>query len=103
MALGAISTMGLLRVIAPVEPWKRASPKAKMPPSPATIQYPPPSGVEAMPTTGRVSGTAPIDPLNGALNEKMPPSDATSQYPPGGAVGGHANHGLVQVNNPVDP
>jgi hypothetical protein len=30
--------MGLLSRIAPVEPWKPASPKAKMPPSPATSQ-----------------------------------------------------------------
>ena len=38
-------TMGLLRVMAPVEPKNRASPKLKMPPSVETIQYPPPSGV----------------------------------------------------------
>jgi hypothetical protein len=34
----AIPTTGLLSLIAPVEPKKRASPKAKMPPSLATIQ-----------------------------------------------------------------
>ncbi len=36
--VGVIPTMGLLRVIPPVEPWNEASPKAKMPPSEATSQ-----------------------------------------------------------------
>jgi hypothetical protein len=31
-------TMGWLRRMLPVEPWKRASPKEKMPPSLATSQ-----------------------------------------------------------------
>ena len=39
-----------------------ASPKLKMPPSEATSQYPPPSGVAAMPTIGAFSGLPPCDP-----------------------------------------
>ena len=31
-------TIGLLRLIAPVEPWNAASPKAKIPPSRPTSQ-----------------------------------------------------------------
>ena len=51
-----------------------------MPPSDATSQYPPPSGVGAMPTIGLLSGMPPVEPQNGASpNVKMPPSDATSQ------------------------
>ena len=33
-----------------------------MPPSEATSQYPLPSGVEAMPTTGLLSAMLPVDP-----------------------------------------
>ena len=33
-----------------------------MPPSEATSQYPPPSGVDAMPTTGLFNRSAPVDP-----------------------------------------
>src|ERR1700753_970733 len=47
-----MATIGALRRIAPVEPKKAALPKAKMPPSEATAQYPRPSGVAAIPTTG---------------------------------------------------
>ena len=47
--------MGLLRWMDPVDPQKPASPKLKMPPSDATIQYPCPSGVGAMPTMGTLS------------------------------------------------
>jgi hypothetical protein len=34
----AMPLMGLFSLMAPVEPWKTASPKAKMPPSLATSQ-----------------------------------------------------------------
>jgi len=37
-ALAAMPTIGLLRSTEPVEPWKPASPKEKMPPSLATSQ-----------------------------------------------------------------
>ncbi len=80
--MDAIPTMGWLRRIAPVEPKNRASPKAKMPPSEATSQYPPPPRVGAMPTIGWFSLSAPVDPAKWASpNEKIPPSEATSQYP----------------------
>ena len=36
--LAVIDVAGELRCTAPVDPWKLASPKVKMPPSPATIQ-----------------------------------------------------------------
>ncbi len=45
-------TMGLLSRRLPVEPWKAASPKEKMPPSEATSQYPPLSPVGVMSTMG---------------------------------------------------
>ena len=54
--VAAIPTMGWLSFSAPVEPWKAASPKEKMPPSDPTIQYPAPDGVAAIPTTGRLRG-----------------------------------------------
>ena len=37
-----------------------------MPPSEATSQYPPPSGVAAMPTIGLLSAMPPADPKNAA-------------------------------------
>src|SRR6267378_7344474 len=85
-------TMGLLRWIDPVEPKNVALPKAKIPPSVATSQYPLPSGVPAMPTIGLFSLIDPVEPRNVALPKlKIPPSEATSQYPlpgllPGGAA-----------------
>src|ERR1700722_13436927 len=39
-------------MMAPVDPKNPASPKLKIPPSAATIQYPSPLGEGAMPTTG---------------------------------------------------
>jgi hypothetical protein len=78
--VGAIPTTGRFSVIAPVEPWKAASPKAKMPPSVATSQYPLPDGVDAIPTTGLFSVMAPVEPWKWASpKEKIPPSAATSQ------------------------
>jgi hypothetical protein len=66
--------------VPPIEPWKAASPKAKMPPSAAMVQYPPPSGVGARPTTGWLRTRLPVEPWNVASpKEKMPPSLATSQ------------------------
>ena len=46
-------TIGRLRRMEPVEPKKRASPNAKMPPSVATSQYPFPDGVGLMSTIAR--------------------------------------------------
>ena len=71
--------MGWLRCVAPVEPKKPAFPKEKMPPSEATSQYPPPSGVEATVTMGLFSLNLPVDPKNWALPKvKMPPSAAAN-------------------------
>src|SRR5664280_1654772 len=76
-------TTGATRLIAPVEPWKTAPPKLKMPPSEATSQYPGPLDGVAIPTMGALRWMLPVDPWNPASpKEKMPPSDATSQYPP---------------------
>lgn len=47
-------TTGRLSLRAPVEPRNTASPKAKIPPSAATSQYPLLEGVDAMPTTGEL-------------------------------------------------
>jgi hypothetical protein len=78
--VGTIATIGEFRAMLPVEPWKRASPKVKMPPSDATSQYPRPVGVVAMSTIGRLSGRAPCEPRKGASpNAKIPPSAAASQ------------------------
>ena len=61
------------------DPWNGA-PKAKMPPSEATSQYPPVAASVAMPTTGATSGRAPAEPWNPASPKaKMPPSEDTSQ------------------------
>jgi hypothetical protein len=62
--VAAIPTMGLFRWIDPVEPRKTASPKAKMPPSDATSQYPKPVGVRAIPTIGWLRRVDPVDPAN---------------------------------------
>jgi hypothetical protein len=55
-------TTGELRVIPPVEPSKRASPKVNTPPSEAVNQYPLPSAVAAMPTMGWLRWRPPMDP-----------------------------------------
>ena len=47
-----MATTGWLSLIEPAEPKKVASPKLKMPPSDAAIQYPAPLGVAAMPMMG---------------------------------------------------
>jgi hypothetical protein len=62
-----MATIGSLRGLPPIEPWKPAFPKAKIPPSDATIQYPRLSGVAAMPTIGWFSLMAPVEPKNPAL------------------------------------
>ena len=78
--MAAIETMGRLRVMLPVEPKNPASPKAKMPPSEATSQYPLSSGVAAIETMGRLRVILPVEPKNPAWpKEKMPPSDPTNQ------------------------
>ena len=66
----------------PIEPKNVASPNANTPPSDATSQYPLPSGVAAMPTTGRLRRMPPVEPKNVASpNPNTPPSEATSQSP----------------------
>ena len=65
--MAVIPTIGLLSAMAPVEPKKAASPKAKIPPSDATSQYPFPEGVAARPTIGRLSMIPPVDPMKVAL------------------------------------
>ena len=52
-----------------------------MPPSVATSQYPPLSGVAAMPTIGWLSFIDPVEPKKDAPGPKakMPPSEADSQ------------------------
>ena len=63
-----------------MDPAYSASPKVKMPPSEDISQYPLPSGVAAIATTGALRCWLPIDPANSASPKlKMPPSDATSQ------------------------
>ena len=72
--------MGLLSFTLPVDPENAAFPKAKIPPSEATSQYPPPSGVAAIPTMGLLSEMAPVEPKKPASPKaKIPPSEATSQ------------------------
>jgi len=62
------------------EPLKAASPKLNIPPSEATIQYPLPEAVPAIPTMGWLRRIDPVDPRNAASPKaKMPPSEATSQ------------------------
>jgi hypothetical protein len=66
--------------MAPVDPKKAASPKLKIPPSDATNQYPPPSGVAAIPTTGWAKWRDPVEPSKGAPPKlKIPPSEPTVQ------------------------
>ena len=73
-------TMGSFSAIAPVEPWKAASPKEKIPPSDATIQYPLADGVDATPTIGRCNATLAVEPWADAPPpEKTAPLFATNQ------------------------
>src|SRR5664280_987349 len=75
-----------------------------MPPSEATSQYPLPSGVDAIPTTGLWRVRAPVEPKNAASPKlKMPPSDATSQYPLPSGVDAIPTTGLWRVRAPVEP
>jgi hypothetical protein len=87
---GIVGSIGFLRfaavrqidgsaLVQPADPQNGASPKAKTPPSPATIQYPWPSSVVAIPVIEALSTVLPSDPLNAASKAKMPPSLATSQ------------------------
>src|SRR5438067_2201453 len=65
-------------------PKNGASPNVNTPPSEATIQYPRPLGVAAIPTIGWLSRRPPIDPKNGAPpTVNRPPSDATRYEPAG--------------------
>src|SRR5687768_10736711 len=70
--------------MAPVDPWKRASPKAKMPPSDATNQYPLPDGVSTLPTIGWLRRTPPSEPKKPAVPKvNTAPSDVAIRYPAG--------------------
>jgi hypothetical protein len=72
--------MGELSRTLPVEPWKGALPKEKMPPSRATNQYPSPTGLAVMPTMGWLRRTLPVEPWKAASPKaKIPPSAATSR------------------------
>jgi hypothetical protein len=63
-----------------------ASPKAKMPPSEATSQYPLPVGVAAMPTSGRARSVPPVDPRNGASPNAMTSSSWSAACAAAGAA-----------------
>src|SRR5450631_1559927 len=69
-----------------------------MPPSEATIQYPPPSGVAAIPTIGRVSARPSADPEKAASpKELMPPLLPAIQYPWPSGVRAMPTAGLSRV------
>src|SRR5688500_9687267 len=77
-----MAEIGRLSGLPPIDPRKAASPKAKMPPSLATIQYPAAVGVGTNPTIGLLSPTDPAEPWNAACPKlKTPPSAPASQYP----------------------
>src|SRR2546429_240973 len=90
-------TIGLLSESAPVEPKKPASPKAKMPPSDATSQYPLPVGVAASPTIGRLRARLPVDPRKVAAETmgvaKEGRSGVPQQFP--------SLHGVASVSTPT--
>src|SRR6202163_4045899 len=95
--------MGPPSVVPPMDPKNPASPKAKTPPSDAKSQYPSPSGVAAMATTGLLSRVPPIDPKKGASNENTPPSLATVQYPPVWGSAAIPAMGALSLTAPIDP
>ena len=70
-------TMGAFRCMLPVEPWKLALPKLKIPPSDPTSQYPLPPDVAAIATIGALRCWPPMEPRKGSQNENRPPSEAT--------------------------
>ena len=75
-----------------------------MPPSEATSQYPPPSGVTAMPTMGLFRRMLPVLPWNCASPKlNTPPSLATSQYPPASCVDAMPTTGWLSRMPPVLP
>ncbi len=76
----------------------------KIPPSEATSQYPPPSGVAAIPTMGWLRCWPPSDPWKAASPKaKTPPSEATSQYPPPSGVDAAPTTGRASGRAPADP
>src|SRR5687767_5237159 len=56
--------IGWLSLVAPVEPWNLASPKAKIPPSDATIQQPDGDAAAAVPTAAARPSVAKAVPVN---------------------------------------
>src|SRR2546421_497893 len=90
-------TMGAFNRMAPVEPWKTASPKPKIPPSDATSQYPLPLGVAAIPTIGALRRMPPVEPWKRASpNEKTPPAGAGEDADAGAGRPRHAHDRRVQ-------
>src|SRR5436190_30612 len=84
-------TIGWASLMLPVEPLKCASPKAKIPPSVATSQYPLPVGVVVMPTIGLASLMLPIERSKGrALELRVPEGEDP-------AVLGHEPVALARV------
>ena len=80
----------LLGGVAPSEPWNPASPKLNTPPSAATSQYPRPSGVGAIPTTGALSGGSAHRAVEGRIAEAEHPSVGRHQPVPA-TVGGRSD------------
>ena len=100
-----MATTGWLMRCPPIDPKNCAAPKAKMPPSDATSQYPPPWGMAAIPTIGAARAVAPMDPKNCASPKaKMP---AVRRHEPVAAAVGrrcHADDGRGEVSRPpMDP
>ena len=70
----AMPTMGSLSALPPIDPWKTASPKEKIPPSAATSQYPPPSAVAGHAHDGRVERLAAHRPVEDGVTEGEDPA-----------------------------
>src|SRR5437764_650426 len=68
-----MATIGRFSAMLPVDPWKPASPKLKIPPSDATNQYPFPLGVAAIPTIAALSCSPASEPLSGAAPKASTP------------------------------
>ena len=83
--------MGELSGLAPSDPLKVASPKAKMPPSDATIQYPRPSWVGAMPTMGSFRWLPPMEPSKDASPKAKSSVTGYEPVPAPVVGGGHAD------------
>ena len=84
--------------LAPSEPSNEASPKAKIPPSEATIQYPRPSWVGAMPMMGWLRWCPPHRALEAGIAVGKDPAVGGHHPVPASVVcGRHADDRLVEV------